>query len=78
MKLRHVGIPVNDAEKEAEKWETMGIKRIYDNIERVRVIKLDNGMEFLEFIDATHNLTLHVAFTMDKENEIYYEFVGEK
>jgi len=70
--LRHVGIPTQNIEEEKATYEEHGLKCIYDEVEKVRIVKLQDGngsiVELLQYETQSENMLrqrgiAHVAFT---------------
>lgn len=83
-KLRHVGIVVQDMDKMKDYYSQNGGEVVYDESEKVRIVKLKfpNAMiELLEFETMSENVLRkrgisHVAFTADPEDN-WLEIVKE-
>ncbi len=79
MNIRHYGIPVFDMEKELAFYLKMGLKIKSDEVEQVRIVKLEdkNGMvlELLKYETQGPGKEPHVAFTRDPEGNMI-EVVG--
>lgn len=74
MKIRHIGIPVYDMNKELNYYLTMGLTIKSDEIEKVRIVKLKDkkGMvlELLQYESQGPGKEPHVAFTRDPEDNL--------
>ena len=74
MNIRHVGIVVQDMNKELNYYLTMGLTIKSDEVEKVRVVKLEdkNGMvlELLQYESQGPGKEPHVAFTRDPEDNL--------
>ena len=83
VKLRHVGIVVQDMNKMIEYYRNkMGLRVESDKVEKVRIVKFETGIELLEYESMSeHTLRQkgisHIAFTTDPENN-FIELVEEK
>lgn len=76
--FRHVGIVCNNIEPMIEFYSKLG-KVVYDQVEKVRIVKFDNGVELLQYESMSENTLralgiCHVAFTLDPENN-YLEVI---
>ena len=73
VKLRHVGIVTSDIEKSLDYYKTVyNAKVLDDQIEKVRIIKLDNGVELIQYESQSENNLRkvgisHIAFTIDPD-----------
>ena len=80
MHLRHVGIVCQNIERMLKYWGKLG-KVIDDHTEQVRIVKLDNGIELLQYESQSENNLRkagisHIAFTADPE-ENFLEVINE-
>lgn len=75
LKLRHVGIVCENIDDVLPFYLGLGMKVVYDQIEKVRIVKLDGQIELLQY-ESMGKSTLrlmgisHIAFTQDPENTI--------
>ncbi len=75
MKVRHIGIVTQHMDAEVAFYEKLGGKVVYDQVEKVRIVKMDMGdtkIELLQY-ESMSECSLrklgisHVAFETDPE-----------
>ncbi len=83
VKLRHIGIVTQNIEQMLQYYGILqGTSVIDDHIEKVRIVKLDNGIELIQYESQSENNLRkvgisHVAFTQDPDGN-YLEVVTKK
>ena len=82
VRLRHIGIVTQDIDRLIPYYtKVCGGKIINDHTEQVRIVKLDNGIELIQYESQSENNLRkvgisHIAFTQDP-NGNYLEVVTE-
>ena len=79
MPIRHIGIVCQNIDNMIPFYQQLGMKVLYDAVEKVRIVKLDGGIELLQYESMSGNTLRqkgisHIAFTQDPEDN-YLEVV---
>lgn len=79
VRLRHVGIVCKDIDEVLPSYKRLGMQVVYDAVEKVRIVKLDGGIELLQYESMSETVLRqrgisHIAFTQDG-NGNYIEVV---
>lgn len=78
MKFRHVGIVTQDINNLKQYYQDIGLHPVYDEVEKVRIVKFKEGIELLQYESMSENILRskgisHVAFTTDPDGNYVEE-----